>query len=199
MAYEYKAKSQYNTIDYYTIKEKAICSDNRMNNLKEDILTRLEKEYPEALKQPSSTSGKYHPYVECQPYGLLLHSLGTVMVAMDLLRLGEFIQLVNNIRLLNLLKFACFFHDIGKIINSKDYKSHPINGANWLKENYHDTLVSFGYSECELNQYLYCPINTHMDFSNNNLLELPSKLVEMADYIASRPYTNTFRATKIDL
>ncbi|MDD4876555.1 MAG: HD domain-containing protein [Dehalococcoidales bacterium] len=140
---------------------------------------------------PASSSGKYHPPYDLGIGGTIRHTVMMIRVALDLLRMENENILAPSV---NAVIVACIFHDSfkhGIPDSGHTVHEHPLLAADFVYEEFKDYDMVFA-------DIVSGSIRSHMgrwttSTHSNAILPIPEnefdKLIALADYIASRKYT----------
>ena len=161
------------------------------NKLKEYVRVALDKVPEYFWTAPASSSGKYHPPYDSGIGGSVRHTIMMIRVALDLLRMQNENILGPSV---NAVIVACIFHDSfknGIVDCGHTIHEHPLLAAAFVSEEFKSYDVMFS-------EIVSGSIRSHMGrwttskYSNVILPEPKNdfdKLIALADYIASRKYT----------
>jgi hypothetical protein len=165
-------------------RELCMISDDKIRELTKDIINKLPDYF---FNVAASSTGKYHPSYALGTGGLVRHTKAAVRIADELFRMEMFKPLLED---KDYIISALILHDglkHGKTHSAYTVADHPVQAAEFIKENYGDK---------EIGEKIANLVLTHMGQWNTDyrsgaeIMPKPStktqNFVHLCDYLASR-------------
>ena len=164
-------------------------------DIKESLITILDRLPNYFYEAPASSTGKYHPEFTLGPMGLVRHTKAVARIAYELFNNESLQNFTNHEK--DLLYFSIIIHDglkSGKTKSEYTVGEHPLLISAFVKENKDDLKLS----EKDIEFICSC-VETHMgpwttNYRGEEILEAPKtkyqRFVHMCDYLASRKFLN---------